>query len=135
MAASSPSLNATRRRSGGSSERWPAATTGRRPANSGGIAPSSVRNWMKASEDGDSRYAAVAHRIRVAEACAEDETIADVRAAGKDPRFWTAGMTWAERKFLERWGRRQDDANTPRVVVQMGSRAATSSNVGARLPK
>jgi hypothetical protein len=35
-------------------------------------------------------------------------------------RFWTAGMTWAERKFPDRWGRRQEDAQTPRVVVQIG---------------
>jgi hypothetical protein len=66
------------------------------------------------------RLAAVAHVVQVAEACAEDESIADVRAAGKDPRFWTAGMTWAERKFPDRWGRRQDDGQTPRVIVQLG---------------
>jgi hypothetical protein len=100
-----------------------------------GIATSSVRNWMTAAETGDRRYQAVAHAIAVAEASAEDETIADVRAAGKDPRFWTAGMTWAERKFPDRWGRRQDDQTTPRVIVQIGVKDSdVQVNVGAALP-
>jgi hypothetical protein len=74
---------------------------------------------MAAAESGDPRYQAVRHAVEAAEACAEDVTIADVRAAAKDPRFWTAGMTWAERKFPDRWGRRQDDGNVPRVIVQI----------------
>jgi hypothetical protein len=58
-----------------------------------GIASSSVRNWMKAAEDGNPRYDAVAHAIQCAEASAEDDSIGDVRKAGKDPRFWAASMT------------------------------------------
>lgn len=89
-----------------------------------GIAPATIRNWMKAAEDGDARYQAAAHAIRVAEAVAEDESIGDVRSAGKDPRFWAASMTWAERKFPDRWGRRTEDGQAPRVVVQIGVQAS-----------
>ena len=37
-----------------------------------------------------------------------------------DPRLWAAEMTYLERKHPDRWGRRQDDQNMPRVVVQIG---------------
>jgi hypothetical protein len=40
--------------------------------------------------------------------------------SGKDPRFWAAEMTYLERRHPDRWGRRQEEAAGPKVVVQIG---------------
>jgi hypothetical protein len=88
------------------------------------IAYSGVRAWLKAAEDGDERYALVARLIRTAEAIAESEAVGMVRAAGADPRFWTAPATWLERKFPHKYGRRQDDNDGPKVQVIIGAAAA-----------
>jgi hypothetical protein len=85
-----------------------------------GITARSVRGWMDAAEKGDPRYEPVAQLIRVAEALAESTAVRNVRAAGKDPRFWAAEMTYLERKNPDRWARRPEDTSTPRVVVQVG---------------
>jgi hypothetical protein len=86
------------------------------------VAESGIRAWMKAADDGDPRYRTVAALIRAAEAVAESDTVRYIRAAGKDPRFWAAGMTWLERKSPDRWGRRSEESTTPRVIVQIGVR-------------
>jgi len=86
-----------------------------------GITARSVRSWMEAAEKGDARYEPVAQLVRVAEeALAESSAVRDVRAAGKDPRFWAASMTYPERKNPDRWARRAEDSSMPRVVVQVG---------------
>ena len=85
-----------------------------------GITSRSVRSWMDAAEKGDPRYEPVAQVIRVAEALAEATAVGHVRAAGKDPRFWAAEMTYLERKNPDRWARRAEDTSMPRVVVQVG---------------
>lgn len=85
-----------------------------------GIAESGVRAWLKAADDGDERYQAIATLIRAAEAIAESDSVRHVRSAGKDPRFWAAAATWLERKFPDKYGRRTADNDTPRVVVQIG---------------
>lgn len=48
--------------------------------------------------------------------------VAKVREAGKDPRFWAASMTYLERRHPERWARRQDSNDGPKVIVQIGVR-------------
>ena len=50
----------------------------------------------------------------------ESTAVNHVHAAGKDPRFWAAEMTYLERKSPDRWARRAEDSTTPRVVVQIG---------------
>jgi hypothetical protein len=85
-----------------------------------GFTARSVRGWMDAADKGDARYEPVAQVIRIAEALAESASVRNVRAAGKDPRFWAADMTYLERKYPDKWGRRNEDANTPRVIVQLG---------------
>lgn len=85
-----------------------------------GITSRSIRGWMEAGETGDPRYAAIAQVIKVAEALAEASAVRNVRAAGKDPRFWAAEMTYLERRHPERWGRRTDDSSVPKVIVQIG---------------
>src|SRR5262245_61425627 len=73
-------------------------------ATMAGITSRSIRNWMEADEHGDQRFAAIAQAIRVAEAWAEAAAVRNVRAAGKDPRFWAAEMTYLERRHPDRWG-------------------------------
>jgi hypothetical protein len=40
------------------------------------------------------------------------------------PQYWPAIATFLERKAPERWGKRNDDSNTPKVIVQIGIRDA-----------
>ena len=87
-----------------------------------GITPRALRLWMQKAEEGDSRYESFAQVVRVAEAIAESTSVQHVRSAGKDPRFWAADMTYLERRYPDRWGRRQDDASQPKVIVQIGVR-------------
>jgi len=58
--------------------------------------------------------------LKRASARAEAIEVAKVRKAGDDPRFWAASMTYLERRHPERWARRSEDGNSPRVVVQIG---------------
>jgi hypothetical protein len=81
---------------------------------------SGVRAWLKAYDEGDPRYHHVGRLIRAAEAIAESEAVGLVRAAGTDPRFWAAPATWLERKFPQKYGRRQDENDSPKVIVQIG---------------
>lgn len=85
-----------------------------------GIAKQTFYNTLKRAEQGDVAAQAFVDAVEKAEADAEADTVRNVRNASKSPQFWAAGMTWLERKSPDRWGRRQDDANVPRVVVQIG---------------
>lgn len=58
--------------------------------------------------------------VEKAEAEAEADLIAETTKAGRSPQFWAANMTLLERKHPDRWGRRQEDSGTPRVIVQIG---------------
>lgn len=82
-----------------------------------GIAPSGIRAWLQAADSGVDRFQPIATLVRAAEAIAESECVSAVRKAGKDPRLWCASMTWLERKFPERYGRRTEESNAPKVVV------------------
>jgi hypothetical protein len=48
--------------------------------------------------------------------------VSKVRKAGADPRFWAASMTYLERRHPERWARRSEGNDGPKVVVQIGVR-------------
>ena len=88
-----------------------------------GIASSSIRAWVKAAEDGDPRYKTIALLVQSAEAIAEASALADVRAAGKEPRNWAAAMTFLERRHPERFGRRSPEETRSGVTVIIGARA------------
>ena len=95
-----------------------------------GISKVTFYNWLKRAEQGDEAAQAFVNALEKAEADAEAETVRNVRHASKLPQFWAAGMTWLERKSPDRWGKRQDDQNVPRVVVQIGVK---DSDVQVRL--
>jgi hypothetical protein len=85
-----------------------------------GISKQTLYNTIKRAEHGDNSAQAFVDALEKAEALAESETVRNVRQASKLPQFWAAGMTWLERKSPDRWGRRSEDGNAPRVVVQIG---------------
>jgi hypothetical protein len=87
-----------------------------------GITSRSLRSWMEKAEGGDERYQPLAAVVTVAEAFAESTAVRKVRAAGHDPRFWAAEMTYLERRHPEKWGRRSESDSGPRVIVQIGVR-------------
>ena len=66
------------------------------------------------------RDAAFCAAVEKAESEAECELIENTAKAGRSPQFWAANMTLLERKHPERWGRRQEDSQTPKVIVQIG---------------
>lgn len=91
-----------------------------------GIAKPTVYRWLKEAEDLQDRTREP-HRLfrdamEKAQGMAEALAVARVRKAGEDPRFWAAEMTFLERRHPDRWARRSEDNNAPKVVVQIGVR-------------
>jgi hypothetical protein len=71
-----------------------------------GIDERSYFGWMQRGErEGSGIYFQFFLAIKDAESAAEVEAVAQVRLAARES--WQAAMTWLERKFPERWGRRE----------------------------
>ena len=85
-----------------------------------GLSKVTVHNWTKRGEAGEAPFDRFVNAVKAAEARAEAKMLANVRRASELPQFWAAGMTVLERRHPERWGKRQDDTNQPRVVVNIG---------------
>jgi len=85
-----------------------------------GVSENTIRNWIKRGEAGEEPFTVFMRAVKRASAKAEAEEVGKVRKAGNDPRFWAASMTYLERRHPERWARRSEDGNSPRVVVQIG---------------
>lgn len=89
-----------------------------------GISQRAVQNWVKRGEDGEEPFKSFMRALKRASAKAEAEEMGKVRTAGKDPRFWAASMTYLERRHPDRWARRSEGTDTPKVVVQIGVKDA-----------
>lgn len=89
---------------------------------SAGIAPRTIYNWKTRAERGDEAAIAFVQALEKTEADVERRAVRNTLKAGELPQFWPANMTYLERKYPERWGRRQDDSSTPKVIVQIGAR-------------
>jgi hypothetical protein len=87
-----------------------------------GLSKVTVYSWLKRGEAGETPYDLLANALKRASARAEAAEVTKVRTAGNDPRFWAASMTYLERRHPERWARRQDGNDGPKVVVQIGVR-------------
>lgn len=86
-----------------------------------GFSRQHLANWKEAAKNGSIAHIALLDALEKAEAIAESEAVDDVARAGRaGPQYWPASATRLERRHPERWGKRQDDASTPRVVVQIG---------------
>ncbi len=86
-----------------------------------GISKQTFYNQLKRAELGELAAQLFVDAVEKAEASVEQRMSRRVtQAADAGPQFWAAGMTWLERKYPDRWGRRQDDSSVPKVVVQIG---------------
>lgn len=85
-----------------------------------GISTRTLSRWLELGEAGTEPQASFVKALKRAEAQAEAGIVANVIEASKKPQFWAAGMTYLERKYPESWGRRNEDSNGPRIVVQIG---------------
>jgi hypothetical protein len=89
-------------------------------ARAAGFSKQSIYSWRRLAETGDTAAIAFVDALERAEAHAEIEAVEDVRRTGEaGPQYWAASMTRLERRHPDRWGRRQDDANAPKVIVQI----------------
>ena len=87
-----------------------------------GMSKQSFYQTLKRADAGDDAAIAFRDAVENAEASAEAELVGCVRsAAKKGPQYWAAGMTFLERKSPDKWGRRAEENNAPRVVVQIGA--------------
>jgi hypothetical protein len=87
-----------------------------------GVSLRTLQNWIKRGEDGEAPFDAFMRAVKRASAMAEHVEMGKVRKAGADPRFWAASMTYLERRHPERWARRSEGSDGPKVVVQIGVR-------------
>lgn len=85
-----------------------------------GLSKVTVHNWTKRGEAGESPFDRFVNAVKAAEARAEAKMVANVRRASDLPQFWAAAATHLERRHPDRWGKRNDDTQVPRVVVQIG---------------
>jgi hypothetical protein len=85
-----------------------------------GIAKQTLYNWSKRADDREEPFLTLMDAVKRASARAEAAEVAKVRAAGNDPRFWAASMTYLERRHPDRWARRAEGNDGPKVIVQIG---------------
>lgn len=86
-----------------------------------GFSRTTLHNWKKKAEQGEIAAIAFVNALEKAQAIAEADAVDDVRRAGKaGPQFWAASATRLERRHPDRWGKRPEAVDTPRVVVQIG---------------
>ena len=77
-------------------------------AKAAGIHPATYYDWMKrgkAGKEADRLYAEFANAVKKAEGEAEAHAVALVRKAMPDN--WQAAMTYLERRYPDRWRRRE----------------------------
>lgn len=85
-----------------------------------GLSKQVVYNWIKRGQAGETPFDVFVDALEKAEARAEADAVRNVRQAGKLPQFWAAEMTYLERRHPEKWGKRQDTEQGPKVLVQVG---------------
>jgi hypothetical protein len=85
-----------------------------------GIAKATFYRWIERGESGEEPFKSFTDALKRAEGLLEGRLTRNVAKASELPQFWAAGMTLLERKYPERYGRRDADGNAPRVVVQIG---------------
>ena len=90
-----------------------------------GIGETTLASMFKRAAAGNVAAIALSEAIEKAEALAERQVVAKWRnAIDAGPQYWAAAATFLERKSPDRWGRRQEDSGTPRVLVQIGASGA-----------
>ena len=93
-----------------------------RACKSAGISPRTIYNWKNRANEGDEAAMAFVQALEKAEADVERRATRNMLKAGELPQYWAANATFLERRYPERWGRRQSESDTPKVIVQIGAR-------------
>lgn len=92
-----------------------------------GISLRTLQYWITAGQDertdSQTPEKAFLRLYKRAEAIAEARVVGNVLKASEKEAFWAAGMTYLERKHPEAWGKRSEDGNSPKVIVQIGVQA------------
>ena len=96
-----------------------------------GIAKQTYYDWLKRADQGDPNAKAFADAIRKARAGAVREHLGNIRTAGKNPQQWTASGWFLERSFPEQYGRRNEQSDTPKVIVINAKDSPVQVNVAA----
>src|SRR4029453_14197293 len=85
-------------------------------ADLAGISRATIYEWMKRGEAGEPPYALFSDSVKRASARAEAAEVAKVRKAGELPQYWTASMTYLERRHPDRWSRRTEPQEANRTI-------------------
>jgi len=81
-------------------------------AQAAGIAPDTLRTWMRQGEQqATGRHRTLARTVEQAEAQAESEAVAEIRAAWKRGE-WRAAAWWLERRRPETYREQKDPAGS-----------------------
>lgn len=64
-------------------------------------------DWLARGRDGEEPFADFLHRVKVAEAQAEELMVGAIRKAGIDPTKWQAAAWWLERARPSDWAKRE----------------------------
>jgi transposase len=70
-----------------------------------GISQRTFHNWMEWGEAGREPYVRFLESVRQAESATEIRAVAIIQSAM--PKDWKAAMSFLERRFSDRWGRRE----------------------------
>lgn len=71
-----------------------------------GVPRSTLHDWLRRGRKGQEPYDAFVAEVEEALGAAETGFVVRVATAARDPRHWTAAAWWLERRFPDRWGRR-----------------------------
>jgi transposase len=83
-------------------------------ANYAGINPDTFYTWMRRGSQGESQFSEFFDAVKRATGALEIELSSIVRGAAKSGN-WQAAMTMMERKWPERWARREAPAPAPQA--------------------
>jgi hypothetical protein len=78
------------------------------------------QRWMKWGEEGLPPFDLFRRAVKRAAAKAEAVEVGKVRKAGELPQYWTASMTYLERRHPDRWSRRTEPQEANRTVINIG---------------
>ena len=89
-----------------------------------GITTRTFRTWSQLADDHpDSAHALLFNALKEARARGKLALLGRIRSAADKPQFWTAAAWTLERTDPEQFALRKDNADTPKVVVQIGAGA------------
>lgn len=71
------------------------------------ISRSALMQWLARGRDGEQPFQDFLHRVKAAEAQAEDLMVSAVRTAAMEPRYWQAAAWWLERARPAEWAKRE----------------------------